>query len=248
MECPADADFYHCRRCGAPTRPRLMMFYDQVWFQDDSKEQHFGGWVDRCFNQFLSRSAHNFKLVVLEVGCGMNVPSLRFRDEELLHLFPDHVSLIRVNMEYPYATPRKWAAEGVPLRDGHPRVIPVLSGALQFCEQLSREMFGDEFLPRHPEKDTNGADIVTGGVRSSELFRFLQGDWIASTGASITVVGEDVFVNGVAAEEKLEVANRQALWRVWKSEVKEDVSEPRIEWVPGPGAPGMVVPVVWTRV
>jgi len=47
------------------------------------------------------KSKPTLKLVILEIGCGLRVPSLRKKGEELSRDLGAQASLVRINPEYP---------------------------------------------------------------------------------------------------------------------------------------------------
>jgi NAD-dependent SIR2 family protein deacetylase len=65
-----------CRRCGGVARPNILMFGDYAWIGDRTRAQ------ERRFDEFLtdSRSA---PLVVIELGAGTAIPTIRFQSETL---------------------------------------------------------------------------------------------------------------------------------------------------------------------
>jgi NAD-dependent SIR2 family protein deacetylase len=77
-----------CIRCGAVARPNILMFGDYAWVSDRSARQQ------RSFDEFLA-DTRGRRLVVVEMGAGTAIPTIRFLTEELGSR-PDAVA-IRIN-------------------------------------------------------------------------------------------------------------------------------------------------------
>lgn len=76
-----------CPRCGAMARPNILMFGDSAWLEARSLQQQAGlsRWLDRVE-----------RLVVVEVGAGTAIPSVRHFTHKLI---VDHgARLIRINV------------------------------------------------------------------------------------------------------------------------------------------------------
>jgi len=80
-----------CIACGGKARPNIVMFND-CNFVDGIETSHYLEW-EQVADEFAAKGA---KIAILEVGCGLNVPSIRVHTEELLHKWPTS-TLIRVN-------------------------------------------------------------------------------------------------------------------------------------------------------
>ncbi len=78
-----------CKKCGSIARPNILMFGDWGWVSDRTRNQHlrFLDW-----KKFL----HDKKLVIIEIGAGTSVPTVRNLSESFL-LETDSV-LIRINV------------------------------------------------------------------------------------------------------------------------------------------------------
>lgn len=75
-----------CPRCGALARPNILMFYDSDWIgaRSDAQDERFAAWL-----------ATLRRPVVIEIGAGTLVPSVRRQGEAL------GVPLIRINPREP---------------------------------------------------------------------------------------------------------------------------------------------------
>ena len=94
-----------CPRCGGLARPNILMFGDGGWDDRRTEMQH------RRLGQWLAekRGDHG-KIVVIELGAGTGVPTVRMFSESLLASHP--ASLIRVNVREPQTPP---GAIGLPM-------------------------------------------------------------------------------------------------------------------------------------
>jgi len=83
-----------CPVCGALARPNVLMFGDWGWLPErtSAQEQRFADWV-----------AHlgDAPLVILEIGAGTAVPTVRMTSEQIAHR--PGATLIRINVREPQA-------------------------------------------------------------------------------------------------------------------------------------------------
>ncbi|MHB2155789.1 SIR2 family NAD-dependent protein deacylase [Calditrichota bacterium GD2] len=103
-----------CPHCGALARPNILMFNDWQWLSQrtDAQESRFKNWLKEIDKK-------NFKLVIIEIGAGTAVPTVRITCERLAQ-WHDGL-LIRIN-------PREsWVPEG------H---VGIEGGALKTLRQL----------------------------------------------------------------------------------------------------------------
>ncbi|APG27513.1 NAD-dependent deacetylase [Syntrophotalea acetylenivorans] len=80
-------DIPRCPRCGAVCRPNILMFGDATWLAERSEVQH------RRFENFLG--AARTPLVVVELGAGTTIPTIRNLSERLASNYGG--TLIRIN-------------------------------------------------------------------------------------------------------------------------------------------------------
>jgi len=85
-----------CEDCGRLARPNILMFGDWHWISSRSDEQ------SRRFNDWLRKiRKEERKLVVIEIGAGSAVPTVRMQSERAAgHL---DGALVRINPREPYA-------------------------------------------------------------------------------------------------------------------------------------------------
>ena len=70
-------------RCplGHLARPNILMFNDSTWLRSTAAEQRYLQWMHAMLDVIEADSSIN--VVVLEVGCGTNVPTVRWRSESV---------------------------------------------------------------------------------------------------------------------------------------------------------------------
>ncbi len=90
----AKGDLPKCPHCGAVARPNILMFGDWSWVSDrtDSQENRFNDWLGTV-------RENGWKLVIIEIGAGTAVPTVRLTDENLAMRYEGF--LIRINPREP---------------------------------------------------------------------------------------------------------------------------------------------------
>jgi len=81
-----------CPRCSALARPNVLMFNDWGWLPDrtSAQERRFADWIG---------SLDDARLVVVEIGAGTAVPTVRMTSEQLARR--PGATLIRINLREP---------------------------------------------------------------------------------------------------------------------------------------------------
>lgn len=79
-----------CPKCGAIARPNILMFGDWSWLPQRSEEQN-----ERFYHWQQKLKTNNAKLVIVEMGAGRAVPTVRMKSERLAQEFD--ATLIRIN-------------------------------------------------------------------------------------------------------------------------------------------------------
>ncbi len=86
----AKKPFPKCPKCGAIARPNILMFGDWSWVSQRSSEQN------NNFNKWLNiLKKESAKPVIIEIGAGRAVPTVRIKSERLSEDF--NTTLIRIN-------------------------------------------------------------------------------------------------------------------------------------------------------
>jgi NAD-dependent SIR2 family protein deacetylase len=108
-----------CRSCSQPARPNILMFGDYSWLSNRTRGQ------EMRFDSFLAQH-QNEAVVVIEMGAGTAIPTIRYMSEQIGQQF--NATVIRIN-------PREAHISG-----GH---ISVSCGALEGLESIENILFSD---------------------------------------------------------------------------------------------------------
>eukprot|EP00931_Biecheleriopsis_adriatica_P037599 TRINITY_DN21556_c0_g1_i1.p1 TRINITY_DN21556_c0_g1~~TRINITY_DN21556_c0_g1_i1.p1 ORF type:complete len:815 (+),score=142.97 TRINITY_DN21556_c0_g1_i1:166-2610(+) len=117
-----------CPKCKAVARPNVQMFGGDSGFsraRRGAQNAKYDAWINRMAEQPDSR---NLRVVCLEIGCGLTVPTVRKELEKVVQKFPE-ARLIRINPENP-GLASELVSRGVSL--------PLPAGAA--IEQLSKQV------------------------------------------------------------------------------------------------------------
>ncbi|HEY3997953.1 MAG TPA: hypothetical protein VGO93_03765 [Candidatus Xenobia bacterium] len=82
-----------CRHCGATARPNMLLFYDFAWVSTRMNQQH------DAMDAWLAGLRADKALVVLEIGAGTAVPSVRVLSEDVARRYGG--TLVRINKSEP---------------------------------------------------------------------------------------------------------------------------------------------------
>ena len=112
------SDLPLCPNCGSVARPNILMFGDASWLDKETEKEHvrFMNWLE---------SVRNSKLVVIEFGAGLAVPTVRHGCEKVSKQLD--TPFIRVN-------PRE--------AQGPSGTIEIACGALRSLEAIDEELRG----------------------------------------------------------------------------------------------------------
>ena len=84
----AESPLPNCSECGSIARPNILMFSDFQWDSNRTLNQ------ERKYQDWL-KNQKSKRLVVLEIGAGIDVPTVRLNCEEVYRMMGDHY--IRIN-------------------------------------------------------------------------------------------------------------------------------------------------------
>ncbi|KAL1498728.1 hypothetical protein AB1Y20_014038 [Prymnesium parvum] len=102
----AEAGWPRCEACGGIARPNVYLFGDGEMFQEEervTRRAAYREWVEGVTADL--RAHPELRLVVVEVGCGLRVPSVRKRGEELCAAVPPgQACLVRINPEHGHSS------------------------------------------------------------------------------------------------------------------------------------------------
>ena len=111
-----------CPGCSGPARPAVDMFDDAGFVEDGPEFERYHAWRLGALGA-LPRSP---KAVVLEIGCGFRVPTIRSEAEAFAGGLGASCTLVRVNPDLPLPPP--WAHDATPLG---PEAAARAAGALR---------------------------------------------------------------------------------------------------------------------
>jgi NAD-dependent SIR2 family protein deacetylase len=77
-----------CRHCNRPARPNILMFGDYSWLSGRTHGQ------EMCLDSFLAQHQHE-SIVVIEMGAGTAIPTIRYMSEQIGH--SSDSTVIRIN-------------------------------------------------------------------------------------------------------------------------------------------------------
>ena len=79
-----------CKNCKEIARPNILMFDDWNWssYRTDSQRNRFYSWLNE-------QDSNNRKIVIIEIGAGIAVPSIRLLSEQIVSNY--RAKLIRIN-------------------------------------------------------------------------------------------------------------------------------------------------------
>ena len=112
-----------CRHCGGLARPNVLMFGDFSWVSDRTDQQHA-----RFMDLYDATLGPARKLVIVEIGAGEAVPTVRRFGENLVHR-EQNATLVRINPRDPGRKSDK--------------VIPIQLGALEGLSQINHLIEGN---------------------------------------------------------------------------------------------------------
>lgn len=92
-----------CRNCGRVARPNILMFGDYGWLSHRTNQQRI------LFEEFLNRNSDE-RIVVIEIGAGTAIPSIRYLGERIISRYD--AFLIRINPRESYVSDKN--AIGIP--------------------------------------------------------------------------------------------------------------------------------------
>lgn len=129
--------FPRCSECKKLARPNVLMFHDRQWIANTHDEHSYVAW--EAMVEHLLAEQPQLKLVVLEVGCGTRVPSVRLECEMVVedaflrcNKRPDQVHLVRINPEF-------LSCDNETVND-HNLLVPLKMGALEALRAIDIEM------------------------------------------------------------------------------------------------------------
>ncbi|KUF79268.1 hypothetical protein AM587_10004050 [Phytophthora nicotianae] len=134
MKAPG-AEATTCPECGGKGRPNVLMFHDRQWIANKSEENGYIAW--ESVMELMLQEDPTLNLVVLEIGCGTRVPSVRRETEMVVADVIEscgrpQATLIRVNLDIPTCDN--------PLIVVNSGFLPIQSKGLEALEGIDQEL------------------------------------------------------------------------------------------------------------
>ena len=108
----------HCPTCGAIARPNILMFGDWNWLGDRSSAQS-----DKYHNWLNDLQAANAKLVIIELGAGRAVPTVRMESQKTFRR--NNTEFIRINPR-DYEVPEGGISIPLGSKEGLERIVDII--------------------------------------------------------------------------------------------------------------------------
>jgi len=125
-----------CPQCGGMARPAILMFGDCDWVPDHAQQKRWKRWHEAVQEVITGRTV---RAVVLEIGAGKNVPTVRLTSERVLmnlHKAGADVKLVRVNPDLPFGD--HWKLQ--PGASSENLVISVMGRGLESIRKIDGAM------------------------------------------------------------------------------------------------------------
>jgi len=90
-------NYPRCPYCDDLSRPAILMFEDGLWKRNAKSEFIYRRWKESVKEMIKSSEV---KAVILEIGCGLRVPTVRYESESYLRP-GNNCTLIRINVDFP---------------------------------------------------------------------------------------------------------------------------------------------------
>lgn len=144
-----DREFPYCPKCNGPARPAVLMFGDTNHQADDACEERFSAWEDAALE--ICSQADRMPLVVLEIGCGLRVPSIRRHVEGYLLMKTKNMTLIRINPDFAFgdAPPIDESDQFIAIKGKALSTLKILDELVREARALARHELGPADAPAH---------------------------------------------------------------------------------------------------
>jgi len=113
-----------CKNCGKAARPAVYMFADYEYVPVNSNISLT--WWDSVVSEKISKD-NSLNIVILEIGCGLNVPTARSRVEQIASKYKTNCTLIRVNPDFPLID----IGEGISIMASGLQAVQLIDKAIQ---------------------------------------------------------------------------------------------------------------------
>lgn len=92
-----------CPRCGGPARPSILMFGDRDQVEFNSQAKRWSNYL-QLLGELVGESRQPLRAVLVEIGAGRHVPTVRETSEQILQILLDggaDARLVRINPDFP---------------------------------------------------------------------------------------------------------------------------------------------------
>ena len=138
-----------CGHCGAPARPSILQFGDYHWEDSLCQDDRYNSWTYAVSEEAKMRASESpLRVVVLEIGAGSRVPTVRHTSETAAREWAQDgatVSLIRIN-------------PGEPMLDNeglstHIEIISLVATGLHAIQEIDAAMQAKQKLGGRERQD-----------------------------------------------------------------------------------------------
>jgi len=130
-----------CAKCGGPARPAILMFDDGGWQDLDSQEQRWNDWMAAVESHMRAErdiQGRELRALILEVGAGPNVTTVRMSSERCLYDLRKAGSarMVRINPDFPLGDRNSLAPDG----EDESLVISIMARGLESLRKIDAAM------------------------------------------------------------------------------------------------------------
>jgi len=126
-----------CKHCGNNARPWVLMFADCAWngYRSGENDTRYSVWSDLAA---ALANEEKLRVVILEVGAGTNVPSVRMESEGFLSMIDEGLcTLIRVNPDFPNSNSEKVSRNMISIKSKGLVALSKINEFLNFNDEKS---------------------------------------------------------------------------------------------------------------
>lgn len=128
-----------CPRCGGPARPAILMFGDRDQVEFNSQAKRWSNYL-QLLGELVGESREPLRVVLLEIGAGGNVPTVRESSEQILQILVDggaDARLVRINPDFPLPDNTKNFGEEGPMAG---RILSLMGRGSQCLDLMDAGM------------------------------------------------------------------------------------------------------------
>lgn len=145
-----------CPHCGGPARPAILMFSDLGWVSDQGQELRWSSWrrAVSTVAQAACQYGRRVRILILEIGCGGNVPTVRHAVECAAADFAADadVTVARINVDFPLP-------DKLLFPSGHMRHLALPCRGLEALQRIQRHY---ESMPPEQRREHSDEELQLG--------------------------------------------------------------------------------------